>query len=142
MIQNPIIAGKKLPELTNPAGASNIESGYEAIDENGNKITGTKLDSKITNFSISSFSKTFKTDDVVVASANLANFVGRFFIAYKLDGSTLTKEIGFLKDEETLVLNGDAEFLVLDGDLKINMDWGNMADYTDVKIFMIKPTIS
>ena len=45
MIQNPIIAGKKLPELTNPAGAANIESGYEAIDGNGNKITGTKSNS-------------------------------------------------------------------------------------------------
>lgn len=45
MIQNPIIAGKKLPELTNPAGAANIESGYEAIDGSGNKITGTKSNS-------------------------------------------------------------------------------------------------
>lgn len=40
MIQNPIIAGKKLPELTNPAGAENIQSGYEAIDGSGNKIMG------------------------------------------------------------------------------------------------------
>lgn len=40
MIQNPIIAGKKLPELMNPAGAENIQSGYEAIDGSGNKIMG------------------------------------------------------------------------------------------------------
>ena len=40
MIQNPIITGKKLPELTNPAGAENIQTGYEAIDGSGNKITG------------------------------------------------------------------------------------------------------
>ena len=47
MIQNPIIAGKKLPELTNPAGAENIQSGYEAIDGSGNKITGTNTDTDL-----------------------------------------------------------------------------------------------
>ena len=33
--------GKSLPELTSPASATDIEEGKEAIDENGNKITGT-----------------------------------------------------------------------------------------------------
>lgn len=41
MIQNPMISGKKLPTLTNPAGAANIQTGYEAIDGNGDLITGT-----------------------------------------------------------------------------------------------------
>ena len=31
----------KLPELSNPADAENIQSGYEAIDRNGEKIIGT-----------------------------------------------------------------------------------------------------
>ena len=31
---------KKLPSLTNPASAADIVNGYEAIDTNGNKITG------------------------------------------------------------------------------------------------------
>lgn len=62
MIQNPIIAGKKLPELTNPAGAANIESGYEAIDGNGNKITGTKSNSLAF---ASSYSGPYVADEVV-----------------------------------------------------------------------------
>ena len=41
MIQNPIIAGKKLPELTNPAGAANILKGYQAVTQDGELITGT-----------------------------------------------------------------------------------------------------
>lgn len=45
MIQNTIIGGKKLPELTNPAGAANIQSGYEAFNEHGDKITGTHIES-------------------------------------------------------------------------------------------------
>ena len=40
MIQNPMISGKKLPTLTNPAGAANIQAGYEAIDGSGNIING------------------------------------------------------------------------------------------------------
>ena len=40
MIHNPMISGKKLPTLTNPAGAANIQTGYEAIDGNGEKIVG------------------------------------------------------------------------------------------------------
>lgn len=30
-----------LPTISNPASADNIEAGYEAVDGNGNKITGT-----------------------------------------------------------------------------------------------------
>ena len=41
MIQNPIIAGKNLPELTNPAGAANILKGYQAVTQDGELITGT-----------------------------------------------------------------------------------------------------
>lgn len=36
-----ISTGVELPELANPAGASHILSDKEAIDENGNKLTGT-----------------------------------------------------------------------------------------------------
>lgn len=35
--------GVQLPTLTNPASASQIFSGYQAIDEDGNKITGSHL---------------------------------------------------------------------------------------------------
>lgn len=43
MIFNPISAGGgvKLPELTNPAGRAEIQQGYQAIDQNGQIITGT-----------------------------------------------------------------------------------------------------
>lgn len=143
MIQNPIIAGKKLPELTNPAGAANIESGYEAIDGSGNKITGTKSDSKeITNFGLSSFSNSYNTNDVVVAPENLSYFVGRFFIAYVIDGSTLRYGIAFLKDLQTLITAGDTTIMVLDGGLKITMDFANVTAFSNVKIFTINPIIS
>lgn len=33
--------GTQLPTLSNPAGPENIEAGYEAIDGNGEKMTGT-----------------------------------------------------------------------------------------------------
>lgn len=33
--------GVKLPELDNPAGAAEIREGYEVVDENGEKLTGT-----------------------------------------------------------------------------------------------------
>ena len=36
-----ISTGVELPELTNPASANHILNGYESIDENGKKITGT-----------------------------------------------------------------------------------------------------
>lgn len=39
-----IETGVNLPELTNPATAEHIEVGYEAIDANGDIITGTNVD--------------------------------------------------------------------------------------------------
>lgn len=42
VIVNPIVSGGTvLPELSNPAGARQILSGYQAIDAEGNIITGT-----------------------------------------------------------------------------------------------------
>lgn len=38
---NTLPEGTQLPELSNPAGAGNILNGYESIDADGNKITGT-----------------------------------------------------------------------------------------------------
>ena len=37
-------AGVELPELTNPASASDLVSGKELIDANGNKVTGTMVE--------------------------------------------------------------------------------------------------
>lgn len=37
-----------LPELSNPAGAANIESGYQAIDANGMKIIGSLVNNTVT----------------------------------------------------------------------------------------------
>ena len=73
MIQNPIIAGKKLPELTNPAGPENIKSGYEAIDGSGNKITGTNTDT-----------------DLVINSIKVNNNNGSsdLMFQYTIDGAT------------------------------------------------------
>lgn len=42
MIFNPIVSGGiRLPELSNPAGAANIQSGYQAINGEGEVVTGT-----------------------------------------------------------------------------------------------------
>ena len=48
--------GTKLPTLTNPASAENIEAGFEAIDGNGDLITGnsTKSDIEYGSFTFSS----------------------------------------------------------------------------------------
>lgn len=43
--------GVELPVLSNPAGAANIENGYEAIGGSGNKITGTAKVPQAYNFS-------------------------------------------------------------------------------------------
>lgn len=40
-IANNLPSAPQLPTLSNPAGAQNIQSGYEAIDKDGKKITGT-----------------------------------------------------------------------------------------------------
>lgn len=42
--------GISLPTLSNPAGAENIQSGYEAIDGNGNKITGLHTEPTVADF--------------------------------------------------------------------------------------------
>ena len=41
MIINPVVSGIQLPELVTPAGAGQILSGYQAINEDGEIITGT-----------------------------------------------------------------------------------------------------
>lgn len=46
----PTSAGISLPALSNPAGAENIQSGYEAIDGNGNKITGLHTEPTVADF--------------------------------------------------------------------------------------------
>lgn len=40
MIINPVVSGIQLPELVTPAGAGQILSGYQAINEDGEIITG------------------------------------------------------------------------------------------------------
>lgn len=44
-----ITGGVELPELSNPAGAANIQSGFEAVDGEGNKITGTHTEASLTD---------------------------------------------------------------------------------------------
>lgn len=39
--QTNAVTGAQLPTLTNPAGAENIQSGYQAINADGEAITGT-----------------------------------------------------------------------------------------------------
>ena len=48
------VSGTVLPELSNPAGAANIQSGYQAINGEGEVVTGTaivrsRIDVAITN---------------------------------------------------------------------------------------------
>lgn len=48
------MSGTVLPELSNPAGAANIQSGYQAINGDGEVVTGTaivrsRIDVAITN---------------------------------------------------------------------------------------------
>ena len=42
MLFNPVVGGKKLPSLTNPAAAADIMQNKQAIDQSGQIITGTK----------------------------------------------------------------------------------------------------
>lgn len=42
MLFNPVVGGKKLPVLTNPAAAADIMQNKQAIDQSGQIITGTK----------------------------------------------------------------------------------------------------
>ena len=41
MLFNPVVGGKKLPSLTNPAAAADIMQNKQAIDQSGQIITGT-----------------------------------------------------------------------------------------------------
>ena len=41
MIVNPQVVGQQLPDLTSPAGAGQILSGYQAIDQNSEILIGT-----------------------------------------------------------------------------------------------------
>lgn len=50
------MSGTVLPELSNPAGAANIQSGYQAINGDGEVVTGkaitaTAVDVRISNYS-------------------------------------------------------------------------------------------
>ena len=63
MIHNPIISGKKLPILTNPAGAANIQTGYEAIDGSGEKITGIHTEISSGNVMTGTFTLAAQTKD-------------------------------------------------------------------------------
>ena len=42
MLFNPVVGGKKLPALTDPAAAADIMQNKQAIDQSGQIITGTK----------------------------------------------------------------------------------------------------
>ena len=42
MLFNPVVGGKKLPALSNPAAAADIMQNKQAIDQSGQIITGTK----------------------------------------------------------------------------------------------------
>lgn len=54
MIFNPSVSGgKPLPALTNPAGAANIQSGYQAINGEGEVVTGTAAVKTFVNGTIS-----------------------------------------------------------------------------------------
>lgn len=43
----PVSGGVELPELTNPATAENIQTGFEAINGDGEKVTGTHEEAEI-----------------------------------------------------------------------------------------------
>ena len=79
MIQNSIISGKKLPTLTNPAGAANIQTGYEAIDGSGEKITGINTAVSSGNVKTGTFTLTSQTkDDIGMVPQGEVNVDGGF----------------------------------------------------------------
>jgi len=53
MLNNPIILGAKLPNLSNPASASDVLSGKQLIDVNGNVLTGTMVNQGAINRTLS-----------------------------------------------------------------------------------------
>ena len=62
-----IETGVKLPELTNPATAENIQSGYEAVDGDGNVVTGTAT---ITTYTVEHITAIPNGADTVVYLTN------------------------------------------------------------------------
>lgn len=53
MIYNPVTLGKKLPELTNPGVASDLVSGKQLINQDGEIVTGTIMEYVSGNFVLS-----------------------------------------------------------------------------------------
>ena len=85
MIRNIVISGKKLPVLTNPASSANIQSGYEAINSNGEKITGTKVMKDFVTGTIKGTDKNYITNGAfsgkthVIVACNEFNAGGAYF---------------------------------------------------------------
>ena len=50
------VSGTVLPELSNPAGAANIQSGYQAINGEGEVVTGTAITATAVDVRISNYS--------------------------------------------------------------------------------------
>lgn len=65
MIINPVIGGVQLPELVSPAGSGQILDGYQAINQEGEIITGNILNASIPKPSIS-----ISDSGLITASSN------------------------------------------------------------------------
>lgn len=93
MIINQNGGGKSLPELTNPATAAEIVSGYEAIDGEGNLILGAMAEVKETNvyhgetsIPYSGSSKTFAVDNTkeywfLISSITKIQYIGGHIVS-------------------------------------------------------------
>lgn len=71
--------GKELPVLSNPAGAGNIEAGYQAIDGQGNLMIGTFVPESVTVTNVdsvlSNYSQMKNTPITIPAIEGKANFI-------------------------------------------------------------------
>lgn len=68
----PVSGGVELPELSNPAGASNIQAGYEAIGSGGEKITGTHEEAGLPVLTTPAEARHIKRDKQVIdANGNI-----------------------------------------------------------------------
>lgn len=72
----PVSGGTELPELSNPAGASNIQVGYEAIGSAGQKITGTHVEQT-----------SLDTSDATASAADMAEGMTAYVNGKKITGS-------------------------------------------------------